>query len=158
MRARVRIVIAAAVAVFVLAACGPSVSPAPSGGVRGDMVVQHNKVRAFFKLPGFARDYTADGHAQFHANRLLKSSRGVCSGSTLKHSTELALWYAGHYAAENVACIGGSSCPTNATQLMDMWMRSAGHRTNILNRVYRYIGVGAACDGRTIFAVAQFRS
>lgn len=153
--AHARVVLTVVVAALALSACVPSTSPAPSGGLKADIYTRHNKTRTSFKLPGFARDAGMDGHAQSHANRLLQSSPNACR---LFHSTELAVWYAGHWAAENVACIGGAGCPTNGAQVMDLWIKSVGHRANILNRSYRSIGVGTACNGRVSYAVTQFRS
>ena len=45
-------------------------------------------------------------------------------------------------SGENIAA--GS---TSATGAMNQWMNSAGHRTNILNENYQYLGVGAAENG-----------
>ncbi len=44
-------------------------------------------------------------------------------------------------AAENIASGQG-----NAAQVMNTWMNSSGHRTNILNSTYNQIGVGVARD------------
>ena len=45
-------------------------------------------------------------------------------------------------AGENIAA--GQSSPQN---VMDSWMNSPGHRKNILNRDFEYIGVGLARGG-----------
>ena len=72
------------------------------------------------------------------------------------HSSEIGTWYAGHYAGENVACIG--PCPSNGTGFQNDWMNSPPHRANILNGRYAFVGVGIACNGSAMFAVVHFRS
>jgi uncharacterized protein YkwD len=54
-----------------------------------------------------------------------------------------------HAAAENIAYAGGSLSPS---QVVSLWMHSAGHRRNILNPRYKALGVGtwrSASSGRT---------
>lgn len=93
-------------------------------------------------------------NAQFHADRLARGGGGGCN---LWHSSELGSWYAGHSAAENVACVG--PCPGDvAQQMMGLWLNSPEHRANIYDPGFRYIGVGVACNGRAMFAVVHFRS
>jgi uncharacterized protein YkwD len=46
-------------------------------------------------------------------------------------------------AGENIA-----SGQENATQVMNTWMNSSGHRSNILNSTYNQIGVGVARDSK----------
>ena len=49
------------------------------------------------------------------------------------------------WAGENVAY----GYPTGRSVVIDGWMRSPGHRANILNRHYRVMGIGARrADGR----------
>ena len=43
-----------------------------------------------------------------------------------------------------------------ATQMMDDWMDSSSHRKNILGKDYRFLGVGCASDGQTIFCTQVF--
>lgn len=50
-------------------------------------------------------------------------------------------------AGENVAYVSGCRRSTPLITLR-MWMRSPGHRANILSPRYRWIGVGAAIRGR----------
>ena len=39
---------------------------------------------------------------------------------------------------------------------VDGWMKSPGHRANIMNRDYRYIGVGVARSGGDVYATQNF--
>ncbi len=50
-------------------------------------------------------------------------------------------------AGENVAYVNGCRRST-ALVTIRMWMRSPGHRANILSPRYRWLGVGAAIRGR----------
>jgi uncharacterized protein YkwD len=54
--------------------------------------------------------------------------------------------------AENVAP-GSPNSP--ARHYFDMWMKSAGHRRNILNPTYTHMGVAVA-SGRATFATQVF--
>ncbi len=47
---------------------------------------------------------------------------------------------------------------TSPTQVMNSWMNSSGHRSNILGEDYNYIGVGVYCDGSTLYWVQMFSS
>lgn len=51
------------------------------------------------------------------------------------------------YGGENIAA--GSSTPE---AVVNQWMSSPGHRENILNGKYRYLGVGYAYDGSSEYA------
>jgi uncharacterized protein YkwD len=155
LRARRGALIAIAISLAVLgAACVPRPSGAPSGGGPiGDIISRHNSARANAGLPQFAVDGGMSGNAQAHANRLASGAGGSCN---MWHSSELGSWYSGHAAAENIACVG--PCPGDGAQMMNMWLNSPEHRANLLNGGYRYIGVGAACNGRAMFAVVHFRN
>lgn len=50
------------------------------------------------------------------------------------------------WMAENLAELGGCDA-TTARLTVRMWMNSPGHRTNLLNPRYRWVGVGSASDG-----------
>ncbi|KQT93904.1 hypothetical protein ASG49_02840 [Marmoricola sp. Leaf446] len=58
-------------------------------------------------------------------------------------------------AGENLAWRSGS---LSATQVVDMWMKSPGHRRNILNGRFRYLGVDAwrSTDTNRIYAGQVF--
>lgn len=50
------------------------------------------------------------------------------------------------WMAENLAELGGCDAST-ARRTVQMWMNSPGHRTNLLNPRYRWVGVGSVSDG-----------
>ena len=43
-----------------------------------------------------------------------------------------------------------------AKDLVNGWMKSPGHRANILNAQLRYIGIGVAESGNNIYATQDF--
>jgi uncharacterized protein YkwD len=135
------------------AACLPPAPPGYSAPVN-DIIARQDSARRQAGLPGFLGDGGMNANAQHHAQRLASSSGGTCN---VWHSGDLAAMYPGHNAGENVACIAGG-CQTNGAAFVSLWLNSAGHRANIMNPVYRFIGAGAYCDGARTFAVTHFRS
>ena len=58
---------------------------------------------------------------------------------------------------ENIAYISGMSSNAQlATQFMDNWMNSEGHRANILSSKFSSIGVGVYKIGNTYYATQEF--
>lgn len=58
---------------------------------------------------------------------------------------------------ENIAYIQGvSGNATLATQFMDNWMNSSGHRANILSSNFSSIGIGVYKIGNTYYATQEF--
>ncbi|MDZ5001609.1 CAP domain-containing protein, partial [Clostridium perfringens] len=58
---------------------------------------------------------------------------------------------------ENIAYIQGvNGNSTLATQFMDNWMNSPGHRANILSSNFSSIGVGVYKIGNTYYATQEF--
>jgi uncharacterized protein YkwD len=136
------------------ASAAPPQAAPPAGAIVDDIVNGHNQARANAGLPPLSVDPEMNVHAQFHADRL--ANAGASDPCTITHSSEIGTWYAGHYAGENIACV--YPCPSNGALFMNRWMNSAPHRANILNGKYAFLGVGIACNGREMFAVAHFRS
>jgi uncharacterized YkwD family protein len=62
-------------------------------------------------------------------------------GKPCEHMKKQEIKYG--YCGENIAA--GSTTPK---EVMDRWMKSEGHRNNILNKNYTHIGVGYAEGGR----------
>jgi uncharacterized protein YkwD len=61
-------------------------------------------------------------------------------------------------AAENIVMIQGSSGlePDRLVYFEEQWMKSTGHRENLLNSKYARFGYGVASSGGRIFAVQLF--
>jgi uncharacterized protein YkwD len=154
-RLRRIVLTAAALFAFVfVAACGPDAPPPPSSPAAADSVARHNDVRAINGIGGLTVDGAMQANAQYHADRL--ASGASSCGATLWHSGELATWYAGFSAGENIACVPG--CPDNAEAAFTMWLASAPHAANVTNPGYTRIGVATSCNGSVQMVVAQYRS
>ena len=103
-----------------------------------DRVVElHNEARKkniwFSARSVLVKDSVLCGYAQQHAAWMATATK--LKHSNMKHIMDLGF----SPVAENIA-VGAST----AEAVMKMWMWSIGHRSNILNRVYDRIGVGAA--------------
>lgn len=101
------------------------------------IIERTNQERARYGLPPLQVD-----------GQLINSARGHAIWMTSAHR----LQHTSAAVAENIA-MG----QTTADQVVNDWMRSPGHRANILNRSYRRIGAAAyrATNG-TVFWCQQF--
>ncbi len=70
-----------------------------------------------------------------------KWSRTMAARDRFRHQSMRSIQRACHrgYVGENIAM----GRRLGARQVVNLWMHSRGHRANILNRHYRYLGVGA---------------
>lgn len=93
-----------------------------------------NDLRAVHGLAPLKVDGTLTAIANQQAERLARQSRGRCSMANLNHDG-----FDPPAMAENVSC-----GPTNATAAIQQWMRSSGHRANILLKGARSYGLGHA--------------
>jgi uncharacterized protein YkwD len=118
-------------------------SPRPSGAGERARVYRHrvqrlvNETRARYGLHRLRLKPRLSADAWRHSRRMLRAR-------TLFHSSDLASLvrrYGARYWGENLA-VG----PRLRT-LVRMWMRSASHRANVLNRHYRRSGVGVVRAG-----------
>ena len=140
-----------------VAACGPSVPPAPpiaSTPQADDLVARTNYLRSLGGQGAMTVDGSMQAHAQAHAARLAAGTTS-CSGA-LWHSPELASWYSGLSAAENLACVPG--CPKDAGQAFQLWWDSPSHHANMMNPAYGFTGTAANCNGSVMIVVGQYRS
>lgn len=96
---------------------------------RGVLLQLHNGVRNTELQIDLNLDEYAQNHAEWMARR-----------EYLKHSR-----LGGEYSTmgENIAA--GQS---NEQEVFDSWMKSAGHRANILNKQFQYVGFGCAVSRR----------
>ncbi len=120
---------------------GLSVAPALAGP-EGSLISQINAERTSRGKPALAVywDLTDDARAQ--ANRM-RTQQEIFHHPNLGSVTDG--WYA---LGENVAA-GGS---TGA--IVDAWMASSGHRANILNANYNYVGAGVKEDANGVLWVS----
>jgi uncharacterized protein YkwD len=104
-----------------------------------------NELRAAHGLAALRTDGVLTVVANQQAERLARQSRGRCSMANLNHDG-----FGPPSIAENVSC--GT---TNATAAIQQWMKSPGHRANILLRSARTYGLGHArsSDGSMYWAM-----
>lgn len=92
----------------------------------------HNEQRELKGRSGFILDPYLNEYAQRHAEWMAKYS-------DLEHSDIGRLMGKYNTAGENIAWN-----QSDETQVVVAWMNSSGHRANILNRNFIYIGFGVA--------------
>ncbi|MEU7143382.1 CAP domain-containing protein [Nocardia sp. NPDC046473] len=126
-----------------LIAWGPPALAAPQAQpVAATVVSLTNAERAKAGCPALAEESRLDQAAQAHTADM--AARGVLDHNSSKGSPGDRIKAAGYRArawAENIA-----SGQSTAAEVVGGWMRSPGHRANILNCSLRDIGVGFAKD------------
>jgi hypothetical protein len=112
----------------------------PANNFQLDLVHAINQARVDNGLLPLKVDETLDSAAQGYADELADSGRfdhyGADGSSPASRATKAG--YKG-LVAENLA-IGYSE----ATAVVEGWLKSEGHRRNLLNPNYRFLGVGEA--------------
>jgi uncharacterized protein YkwD len=129
-----------------LAACDGSVSASEPGAVATTLCLL-NQERADHGLKAFTESSTLDRAADDYAADMVKRrffDHVSPGGGTMMDRIKAAGWApSGSWSAgENIAW-GSGSLATPAS-IVDGWMRSAGHRANILNGSFSQIGIGIA--------------
>ena len=109
-----------------------------------------NKERAAYGLSALQADSKVQEAAEIRANEILKSfSHTRPDGRAFSTAlNEAGATYSG--AGENIA--KGQRTPE---EVVNAWMNSAGHRANILNSKYKYLGVGCVKSGSSSYAWTQ---
>ena len=109
--------------------------------------VLHNKIRTEHNLPTFCVHPKLQEAASAHSKDMIRRDY-LCHNTRGRGSFEERLvrfgygpeGYDYYRTGENIALgSGAAGAPQNR---MDAWMRSDGHRNNILNGDYREIGIG----------------
>ena len=107
--------------------------------------MQHNKIRRDRGLRAFCVDpkltRAAEAHSQDMLARNYFNHNTKGNGLTFDQSIERE-GYNYRTAGENIAW--GSGSLGNPSSIMRGWMKSDGHRKNILNKGFREVGIGAA--------------
>lgn len=116
-----------------------------SSNIANSLVQLTNAERSSAGVPALRADSRLMQAAQLHAEQMARLGRleHVLSGAQYPRPEDrlAAAGYQWSAYAENIA-MGQSS----AAAAMDSWMRSSGHRANILNRGVTEIGIGFARD------------
>jgi uncharacterized protein YkwD len=122
--------------------------PAPGNGarIRAAVLCLHNEVRAQYDLPRLREHRRLRTAAVGHSRDMVRTryfEHTAPSGRTMVDRILAARYVRedeGWMLGENLEWGTGSlATPRGA---MDGWMRSAGHRANILRRSFRELGVG----------------
>ena len=125
----------------------PKPAPKPvtaSGGVAAQVLTLVNAERAKAGCGALATSSALQAAAQGH-------SADMAANDYFSHTSQdgrsfsdriRAAGYTGGAIAENIA-----AGQATASAVMTSWMNSSGHRANILNCAYRYLGVGYAKGG-----------
>jgi uncharacterized protein YkwD len=129
-----------------LAACDGGVSASDPDAVAATLCLL-NEQRADHGLKAFSESTTLDRAADDYAADMVKRrffDHVSPGGGTMMDRIKAAGWVAsGSWSAgENIAW-GSGSLATPAS-IVNGWMRSAGHRANILNGRFTQIGIGVA--------------
>jgi len=106
-----------------------------------DVINITNRYRRNSGIPTLARSSAVSRAAQLHAIDMAAMRKMTHTGSN-GSSVGQRVTASGFYwrsVGENIA-----AGQTSAQQVMTAWMNSPGHRANILNRGFQYIGVGVA--------------
>ena len=127
-----------------------------------------NMVRASRGLPELSLDRSLTSAATAHCLQMLKDGffgHGTASGAGF--AQRVAYYYpennAGEYGVgENILYVGG---PVDASGIVSRWMRSPGHRDNLLSSDWRQLGIavltvrsapGAFRGGRATVVTVDF--
>lgn len=109
-----------------------------------------NRQRAKYGLPLLSFDYNlyvcAHNHSVDMVNYNFFSHESPVPGKYSMSDRLAQVGYSRHAAAENIAEFAIKSTYVEAARYVvaDMWMKSPGHRANIMNSVYTHLGCGAA--------------
>ena len=144
-RRRVALVLAAAATLGLtpMVAASPA-AEATTPTVQQQVVQLVNAQRAKVGCPALVTDARLSRAAQAHSADMAKRryfSHTTPEGRTFVQRIR-AQGYTGSWLGENIA-----AGQTSAKAVMDAWMKSPGHRANILNCHYKAIGVGYAIGG-----------
>jgi uncharacterized protein YkwD len=126
-----------ALAALLLLALPASAQTAPQWA--SEVTALTNAERAKVGCPALTLDARLSKAAQAHTDEMSRNSALAHEGAngSTPGDRATAAGYTWTAVAENIAA--GQPTPT---EVVGSWMKSPGHRQNILNCVYRHIGVG----------------
>lgn len=110
-----------------------------------------NKLEYEAKVGDIARDHSknmAENNFFDHVNL-----QGLSPSDRISKNYPTLLTFG---SAENIASNFGDTDEEAATNLIKAWMNSEGHRKNILNSNFTYIGVGVYIKDKKIYATQNF--
>ncbi|HSK20009.1 MAG TPA: CAP domain-containing protein [Longimicrobiales bacterium] len=178
MRSRLRAAVEAGVrrialtVVLLCAACsvpaGPplqSTAPVPApasdaaiAAVTRDVIAEVNRTREANGLRALRADAALNRAARDYAEELaVRRTLSHTSTNQTRRTMAMRLDAAGgawSRGAENLGNVSGAASDV-ATRTVAMWLRSQGHRRNLLEAAYTHTGVGVAIDERGVWYITQ---
>ena len=133
--------VAALLCVFLLRP-GPASATTP----RTKLLNTLNRVRSNHGLRDLRLNLDLSRYAHHHSRRMAKTDR-------LTHSTHIRSKLRSVRWKEYGEDIGVAG---NVGRVRDLWMNSAPHRANILNRKFRHVGIGVVHARRWVWVTAIF--
>ena len=118
-----------------------------------------NRARQKHKLASLQRYLALESAAQKHSNWMARTRRFSHQGrqGSKPHQRMVAETFGGSTTGENIYQFPVRRDHKKlAENLVDGWMKSPGHRKNILNPGFKYLGVGIARSGDYIYATQNF--
>jgi uncharacterized protein YkwD len=120
---------------FALLLAPPSAAATP---LERELVLEINRVRAAYGRDPLRVDPVLTRAASAHSETMLARSR-FSHGNFAARMRRFGA--RGPLLGENLAWASGANA--TAERIVRMWMRSAGHRANLLRRSFRWVGVAA---------------
>ena len=118
-----------------------------------------NRARERHKLPPLRRYLALESAAQKHSNWMARTKRFSHDGhhGSKPHQRMKAESFGGSTTGENIyQFLVRRDQKKLAKNLVDGWMKSPGHRANILHSGFKYLGVGIARSSDHIYATQNF--
>jgi uncharacterized protein YkwD len=131
--------LAVLVAAVPLALAAPAAASATPSAAERELVREINRVRKAHKLPSLKIDPVLHRAARSHSRDMLKRDYFAHGDFGARMQRFKAT---GPRLGENLAW--GSGSHGTAARFVQMWLKSPGHRANLLRPGYRRIGVGIA--------------
>jgi uncharacterized protein YkwD len=133
-------------------------SDAAMAAVARDVVAEVNRTREASGLRALRADAALNRAARDHAEELaVRRTLDHTSTNPARRTMTMRIDAAGgawSRAAENLANVTGPASDV-ATRTVAMWLRSEGHRRNLLEPAYTHTGVGIAIDERGVWYITQ---
>ena len=118
-----------------------------------------NRARQRHRLPPLQRYLALESAAQKHSNWMARNGRFSHKGrhGSSPHQRMKAESFGGSTTGENIyRFLARRDQKKLAKKLVDGWMNSPGHRANILHSEVKYLGVGIARSGDSVYATQNF--
>lgn len=133
-------------------------SDAAIAAVTRDVIAEINRTREANGLHALRADAALNRAARDHAEELaVRRTLDHTSTNPARRTMAMRIDAAGgawSRAAENLANTSGAASEV-AARTVAMWLRSDGHRRNMLEPAYTHTGVGIAIDERGVWYITQ---